>query len=385
MELWGKCKDLEDYELGKKIRVLEVIDIFTIDSGISNFIINYCVNDFDIQFDFLVVKIDDYMNNKMTGIGSTIYYMPDLKVNPVKTIRFFNIFFDKVKVDVIHSHVFQYDRLLFSIAKHHQNIKCISHSHSIRLSDSKIKEILWSLFNIKLYNIADCCLACSMQAGERLFGKSRNSEKNFDVICNAIDANQFKYSEQSRIRLRKELGLLNKKVLGYVASFHPGKNHIFLIELMKEINLKDPDFILIFVGDGKMKKKMKELVDSYGLNNKVLFLGVRQDVPDILSALDLFVIPSIHEGFSFVCLEAEAAGLPVVVSEGVPDEAKVINCLTVLLDDTEGWISAINQGLSFDIDRKKANEIIGRSDYNISNVRARLKNIYQNIVMRGYP
>ena len=139
-------------------------------------------------------------------------------------------------------------------------------------------------------------------------------------INNAIDLKQFKFNEQMRIKLRKELGLENCFVIGHVGRFMQQKNHCFLIDIFNELLQHKQDARLLLIGDGPLKSTVEEKVKKLELTEKVIFLGVRTDVACLYNAMDVFVLPSLYEGLPVVGVEVQANGLPFLCSDKVTKE-----------------------------------------------------------------
>ena len=156
---------------------------------------------------------------------------------------------------------------------------------------------------------------------------------------NAIDSQQFIANENTRREVRQELGLENKFVVGHVGRLHPQKNHDFLIDVFVEIKKKKSDAELILIGTGPLEEKVRSKVADKGLTESVQFLGNRKDMNRIYQAMDVFVFPSLFEGLGIVAIEAQAAGVPIVCSEGLPPETDItpIYRKLMLSDGTEKW------------------------------------------------
>lgn len=195
--------------------------------------------------------------------------------------------------------------------------------------------------------------ACGEEAGDWLYGK-KNRDKVI-IMKNAIDANAYRYNEAVQDDMRKQLGLTNKKVIGHVGRFFPQKNHEFLIDIFDAIHKKEPDTALVLVGGGEtddvLKNHIKEKVAKLGLTDSVKFLGVRDDVEKVVQTFDVFLLPSLFEGLPVTMVEAQAAGLPCVISDRVPVECDITGNVTVVtLDETpEKWADVvINQTNNFE-------------------------------------
>ena len=156
-------------------------------------------------------------------------------------------------------------------------------------------------------------------AGEHLYGK--NSE--FIVIHNAIDVAKFKYNVNVRNKIRHKLNIENKFIIGNVARFHKGKNHKFIVDIFYEIYKQDKNCCLVLVGDGEEFETIKSKVESLGLTTNVLLLGVRNDVNELLQAFDILLFPSLFEGIPVSIIEAQAAGLPSILSDTIDNETAI--------------------------------------------------------------
>ena len=162
------------------------------------------------------------------------------------------------------------------------------------------------------------------------------------MLKNAIDSQNFIANANTRKEIRKELGLEDKFVVGHVGRLHPQKNHDFLIDVFAEIKKKKPDAELILVGTGPLEEKVRSKVADMGLTESVQFLGNRKDMNRIYQAMDVFVFPSLFEGLGIVAIEAQAAGVPIVCSEGLPPETDITPIYRKLLlsDGAEEWANA---------------------------------------------
>lgn len=187
--------------------------------------------------------------------------------------------------------------------------------------------------------------ACGYEAGDWLYGK--NNREKVIIMNNAIDAEEYSYDESRSLDMKQKLGVGGKTVIGHVGRFFAQKNHTFLIDIFKKIHDKDPNTVLLLVGGGELDdilmNRMKEKVKILGLENSVQFLGVREDVADILQAFDLFLLPSLFEGLPVTMIEAQAAGLPCVISDKVPIQCDITGNVKVvsLEDSTDKWANVV--------------------------------------------
>lgn len=177
--------------------------------------------------------------------------------------------------------------------------------------------------------VANVKLAPSMLAAEFTFGK-RCAHKDVCLIHNGVDLNVFHFDMEGRERVRKEFSLEDKFVVGHIGRFHKQKNHRFLLEVFASIRTNRSDAMLLLVGTGEMEDTIRTWVKELGLEPYVIFTGSRFDVPQILSAMDVFVFPSFHEGMPNTVIEAQSTGLPCVIADTITKEANITGLVTYL-------------------------------------------------------
>jgi glycosyltransferase involved in cell wall biosynthesis len=162
------------------------------------------------------------------------------------------------------------------------------------------------------------------------------------VIPCGIDYTAF-HSMPDKQGARSELGIAEgARVVGHIGRLHPSKNHPFLLDAFANAARVDPKLHLLLVGDGESRRELEMRAEELGLRRRVTFVGVRSDIPRMLAAMDVFAFPSIYEGFGLVLVEAQAAGLPIVVSNTVPIDALIASHWTrrLSLADCSAWSSA---------------------------------------------
>lgn len=232
--------------------------------------------------------------------------------------------------DAIHVH-FSFWRgfLIEECAKKAQIPKIILHSHNNGISmvadEHEVKLLEKEHFRLRKLidvGIATHFLACSKVAAEWMYSDMIPVDR-VKIVRNGIDINKFRYNAQLRDKKREELGVKDYFVIGCIAKFNYQKNHDFLIDVFAKVEKLRGDIVLILVGVGELQPKIEAKVKELGLEKKVVFLGKRDDVPELLQAIDLFALPSRFEGFALAFMEAQTAELPCVVGN-VPEE----NCLT---------------------------------------------------------
>jgi len=277
-----------------------------------------------IQFDFVVHTDEDcdYFE-EIKELGGRIYTVPRYRViNHFKYKKAWSEFFKKhPEYKIIHGHVRSTALIYLKIAKKY-GLKTISHSHSTS-SGSGIKSVVKNILQFPIRYIADYFFACSKEAGLWLYGRKTCENSNFYIVKNAIDIQKYRFNIDIRNKIRKEFNLEDKFVIGHIGRFVPVKNHTFLIDVFYEIYKTNKDAVLFLIGDGELKEIIMKKVKKLNIQNSVIFTGVRNDVPMLLQAMDVFVFPSLHEGLGLVLIEAQAANLKCVVSDKIPTEAFV--------------------------------------------------------------
>lgn len=337
-----------------------------------------------IQYDFVNLSKDDKMafSEEIKNNGSKIYSVPKRKYHPfLHYYEMMKILFHnrkKYKYIVLNTcHLYYIFPLFF--AKIIQIPNRIIHSHN---SDDEIKisffrKILININKILMHFSVTDYWACSEIAGKWMF-----KNRNFRVIHNAINVSDFVYNESIRQKVRTKLGLLKDEfVIGHVGRFSYQKNHDFLIDVFNEVHRRLPESVLILIGDAvedelyinKAKKKVKEL----NLVENVRFLGIRNDVPEIMQAMDCFLFPSRFEGLGIVIIEAQTAGLPCYVSSVIPNEVKITNLVDFisLNESPENWAEKIIKNKNYK--RKDVSKEIIKAGYDINTEIKKIQKFYE--------
>lgn len=287
------------------------------------------------QFDFLVheERECDY-DKEIESLGGTIYRVPRYNIlNYFSYKRKCDDFFKEHKdYDIVHGHIGSCANIYLSVAKKH-NLITIAHSHASSFAPS-LYSLVFKIMTYRTRYIADYFFACSKQAGIDRYGKNIANKENFFIIKNGIDVKKYQYSAKRHNDLKIKFGLENNIVYGHVGRFAKVKNHSFLIDVFNEISQKEKNAILLLVGRGPLEDKIKEKVKALGLSNKVMFLGIRNDVDDLVNLMDVFIFPSTSEGLAITLVEAQSADLPCIISDTIPCDG-IISEKVVQLSLTE--------------------------------------------------
>ena len=322
------------------IKVL-VLDTVMDRGGAETMIMNYMrnINREEISFDFLTNR--DYRaayEDEIESLGGKVYHMcPQLPGHFRQYKKEMKEFLkDHPEYKIIHSNLEERSYLPLKVAKKMGVPVRISHAHNRPLGFD-IKTLVRYYFRWRLKKVNTHMFACGYEAGDWLYGK-KNRDKVI-LMNNAINAKEYSYAKEKSLKMKKKLGVEGKTVIGHVGRFFAQKNHSFLIDIFKSIHDKDSNTVLLLVGGGELDdalmNQMKDKVKSLGLESCVQFLGVREDVADILQAFDLFLLPSLFEGLPVTMIEAQAAGLPCVISDRVPIQCDITgNTRVVSLEES---------------------------------------------------
>lgn len=360
------------------IRILQVVNSMN-HAGLETMLMNYYRN-IDrnrIQFDFLTHRdfVGDY-DSEILEMGGHIYHAPRLyPQNYVKYFHFMRDFFaEHPEYKIVHSHIDSMSYLPLLAAKKAGVPIRIAHSHNTSI-DLDYKFILKELFRYKIVNVANEFCACGQEAGKYLF----RDKRKFIYIPNAIDKNNFVYNPNIRRKIRKQLSLNGKLVIGNVGRLVNQKNQSFLIDILNILIRNDINSHLIIVGVGKKEKRLKEKVEKLNLKKYVSFLGNRNDVNELYQAMDVFVMPSLYEGIPVVGIEAQFSGLPCIFSENIPKEVAFSkNSEFISLKSSKyDWAKLIYKSAN----NSESREILklNNNDYDISKSYRILENFYLNL------
>lgn len=325
------------------IKVMHAVSIMD-RAGQETFIMNMYrnINRNEIQFGFQcsVAGKGDF-DDEIKQLGGEIFHLEANRCR-IPFLKYMNDiliqyrFFRKHKeYDVYHIHTYHAFNAWLGIvgAKLAGVPKVVLHSHNTFGMHPGLHKIFRCL--LKYMKIER--LACSKMAAEWMYGEQEL--KRVKVINNGIDAESFVFQPQIRAEKRKELELEEHLVIGHIGRFMPQKNHGFLIDIFEKIVEKDNGAVLLLIGTGELQKEIQNQVEQKGLSDKVRFMNVREDIKELLWAMDLFLFPSLYEGLSVVAIEAQAAGIPVLAADTLTKETKITECMQFcsLENSLEEW------------------------------------------------
>lgn len=359
------------------IRVLQVYPQLN-NAGTEKVIFNLYenMNRSKVQFDFLLERKGE-LDEKVINMGGVVHYL-NAKGNREYYSKLITFLKKHPEYEILHTHTHGRMGLVLKAAKN-LGIKCrIAHSHNARNDLPKFIVFAKGIKSMPIEHNATHFFACSENAAKWLFP---HQYKKCKIVYNGINLDNFLYDEDMRLKKRHELGINeNEFVMIHVGRFAKQKNHEYLIDILQELN-KDfnDEWKMLLVGVGPLQDKIRRMVEEENLKNHILFLGNRTDVNELLSASDMFLFPSLHEGLGIVVIEAQASGIPCVVSDAVPKEADfnigLINTLS-LSCGYKAWINEIKRNRSERKSRNDYKDEILNSNYNIRTVAKEMEKFY---------
>lgn len=357
-----------------EIRILHVVTYMG-RGGLETMIMNYYrrMDRTKVQFDFLVHRDfrADY-DDEIEQLGGRIYRIGRLIPWSKAYQRSLDAFFEAhPEYSVIHVHQDCLSAVVLKAAQRHGIPVRIAHSHNSS-QDRGFKYLIKLFYKRQIPSYATDLFACSKDAGDWMFGG-----KPYTVVNNAIDAAQYSYQKARALEVRQALGLAEDAfVVGHVGRFAPVKNHDFLLDVFGELCREEERATLLLIGDGELRGSIEEKAERMGLKGRVLFAGVRSDVCDLMQAMDVFAFPSLYEGLPVSLVEAQAAGLPCIVSDRVPEACRLTDLVqrVSLGESPHQWAELIRTTKA--VERRGRLEEIAASGYDIVSNAAWLQQYY---------
>lgn len=364
------------------IRILHVIGSMNC-GGAETMIMNIyrCIDRSQIQFDFVLhTDKSGFYDKEILELGGNIYRTEKYNVKNIHSYsRWWNQFLSTHKeYKILHGHINSSAAIYLSIAKKY-GLHTIVHSHATRITERSFRSFIFLVSSFPVRYFADSFMACSLQAGIDRFGKGVVNSDRFMFLPNGIDCKKYSYSEDVRSRIRQNYNLKeNDFVIGHIGRFTYAKNHSFLLDVFYEYQ-KNNNAILMLLGTGELENEIKAKIETLGIENKVLMIGVKPNVYEYLQAMDCFVFPSLFEGLGIALVEAQAAGLPCIVSKAIQKEADIGANLLCYLDlgDIALWVECIKNSRT--IERRDTSKMVQKAGFSIEHSSKMLSNMYIQI------
>ena len=357
--------------------------------GMETFIMNlfYHIDRKEIMFDFAIHGSDvgDFQEEIRT-LGGKWYFFPKMRKNPIKYRMVWRKFWKNHAQEycAFHFHTNSLANIIAIEEASRAGIPIrIIHSHSSMSNKGKLQWLNDFLHNLHKKNIPELAthlFACSDKAATWLFGDWKRGSLPVIQINNGIDIEKFHYDQAIRDDLRKSLNLDGTKVIGHVGAFLPVKNHKFIVEVMEKAYEMDSSIRCVFIGQGCLFEDIKNLVASKKLNDVILFLGVQNNVHEWLSAMDVFIMPSLYEGLPVSLIEVQANGLPAIVSDTITDSVKLQKNMYYksLSDGPTAWAKELIKVINNQC-RSCNSDCVSLGGFDINDT----AKIYENIILRG--
>lgn len=363
------------------IRVLQVVTDMSM-GGIEMLLMNLYRNiDRElVQFDFLMHRAkESHFDKEILSLGGRIYRVPSIHPFHHRAyLKALERFFEEhPDYRVIHAHNNAFSMYVLRAAKGAGVPVCIAHSHMSDVPFDFKRTLFTEYCKLHILKYTDYPFACSERAGKWLFGDNIQETIGLHVFKNGIDVEKFKFNPDKRKSVRKALNIDSQLLIGHIGRFHPVKNHRFLIGIFAEVCRLKPESMLLLIGEGGRQQDVSAHVEQLNLQTKVRFLGIRDDVNDLLQALDMFVLPSLNEGLPVTLVEAQASGLPCLVSDAVTDEVRITDNVAFMPLDLPAamWAEKALDMTKHHLRRDTSEDII-KAGYDIKENAAWLQNFY---------
>lgn len=299
------------------------------------------------QMDFCInVKEKCFYEDEILNLGGIIYRIPSKSENLSE--------FKKQLSSIIREN--QYDRVfrITSSAMGFMDLKlakkagakiCIARSSNSSDGQGLKSKIMHTLGKMLYARNIDVKIAPSDLAAAYTFGRRAYKNGEVKILHNAIDLDIYKFDGDIRKEIRESFNIDTKtKIIGHIGRFSRQKNHSFLLDVFKSYNNQNPNSVLMLVGGGELENEIRRKANLLEIEDKVIFTGIRSDIPSLLSAMDVFVFPSFYEGMPNTVIEAQATGLPCIIADAITKEANITGLVKYLpIGDADLWSDAILQ------------------------------------------
>ena len=347
--------------------------------GIETFLRNLYkqFNHDEIQFDFVTTYNCPVYKTELIASGARIYKVPSPKNAIGYYLAIKRIITDN-NYSVVHINKNSgADLVPFIVSKKLGVPVVIAHAHNTKSTVGKLADVLSCLNRSRMDKYATHYFASSEEAANWMFGKNFCKETHVPILKNAICLSDFSYQPDKRNEVRHRLSVVDKFVVGHVGKFSGRKNHEFLLEIFKEIHLRKPDSVLLLAGTGPLVAQVQQKAQALGIGDAVMFMGAQNNVNEYFAAMDAFVMPSLLEDLPVAAIEAQAAGLPLFLSDTIDRDAEVTpNVKWLSLEQPPSiWADMILNTCEV-MERKPQDEAIKNAGYDMAEIAEQLKDVY---------
>ena len=312
------------YNKNQPVRVLQIAGTLA-PGGIESFLVNLHEHmDLSrVTFDYAVhAQAEGAYAERVKAMGARVYLLPRLSHDPAGNLREIGRLVRENRYDVVVRNTPNAMITPQLIAAKKNGAGTVLHAHA-SLDPMKAAHFAGRLL---VDRAADVRVACSEAAGRWMFGK-----RTFTLMKNAVDLGKFAYRAEAEARIRDEFHLEGAHLYGAIGNLRPEKNHRYTLEVFRKIKDADDAAVLLCVGDGALRPEIEARIRELHLDDSVILAGMRNDVADIMCALDVLFFPSLFEGMPVTLIEAQASGLPVLLSDRITRDAEVTKGLMTYL------------------------------------------------------
>ena len=333
------------------------------------------VDDLGLKNEYEALGVRIYTGNISRSIKFGVPYARKKVKDDIRKI------IKEADIDIIHIHsgVFGYNLDLLAESKRMGVKVRVSHSHGA-YRERPIDKVVHFFVKIGIRYYATEYAGCSKQAGVYLFGKRAVLSNKWTFIPNAIDTERFMFNEAKRRAVRNSINVTDDELLlGAVGLLKAGKNHLFLLDILADLRAKGLPTKLIIVGKGEMEDALREKMRGLEIEDQVILYGSSDDVPSLLSAMDIYLMPSESEGLGISAVEAQANGLPCILSDRFPEEVVLSeNVWCLPIDQGTGiWEKKISKiAKEKQLDRKIGNSFVKAAGFDQNETKMYVAKVY---------
>lgn len=342
--------------------------------GIESYVMNFYrqMDKSKIAFDFIIDFKEMAYEEEVRKSGSTVYKIPSKRKHPLSHLTgFYKVLKSHPEYNTVYFNVLNSATAYSMLIPHLLKRKVVVHSHNGSDDNMRLHKLFMRLLN----RFANKKLACSELAARHMFGDSCVDNGEVSLINNAICVDDFIFNDETRLLKRKELGLNGELAVLHIGRMANQKNPMYLLDIFEELLKLRNDAILLYAGIGEMENDVKNAAKQKGIDQSIRFLGLRDDVPEIMQAADIFLLPSKYEGLPIVAIEAQTADLPCFLSENISSAVKITDNVRFLSIDASPSVWADEIAKYDKAERSDRKKSITDAGYNIENETDKLINI----------
>lgn len=364
------------------IRVLQ--DLSALDGGgVAKLLLDY-YNNMDhekVHFDFLIYNYYEQgiYEDPLKKLGCNIYKVPTLQQDKNGALKAIDEIIKYGQYDCVHSHFGRLAYHVLRIAKKYNVPKRIAHSH-IAFEPMQFKTRIAAPIRSQVTKYyATHLFACGNDAGRYMWGNKAIRDGHVFIMKNAINTELYRFSYDVRKKKRKELGIDDQLVIGIVGRLSVQKNYPYLFKVFKRLLQYRDNAVLLIIGRGLEETQIKKNAHDLEIDSNIKFLGVRNDVPELLNAFDVFLLPSLYEGLPVVLIEAQANGLNEIISDQMTSEMNVTDLISQLSINEENigeWVTAINAARVDLESRSSYADKVAKAGYEICDASRKMMQFY---------